>query len=126
MERRRFRVGTAGWIVGLVVSASCAKPPAEAVLRLAETKKSEVELEQQLSQLEERLLGAQAAVHLWQEIGRRHGQVSAVACENASRHLEGIARHLEHQEVKQRLARHVPKARLSFSRSSIGGTITAE
>jgi len=126
MERRGFRVGIAGWAVGLVVSAGCAKPPADAAARLAETKRSEIELERQLWQLEERLLGAQAAVHMWQEIGRRHEQVSAVACENANRHLEGIARHFEHQDSKQRLARKMPTTKRSLSRSSMGGTITSE
>jgi len=126
MEWPGFRVGVVGWMVGLVVSAGCAKPPADAALRLAETKKNEVELEHQLSQLEERLLGAQAAVHLWQEIGRRHEQVSVVACENAGRHLEDVARHLEHQDPRQRLARRAPSAKLSLSRSSMGGTLTPE
>ncbi len=84
MERRGFRVGVGCCVLGLAVASGCVKAPPESAQRLAETKKAEIELEIQLSQLEDRLLGAQAAVHMWQEIGRRHEQVSVVACENAS------------------------------------------
>ena len=128
MERRRgFRVGVGCCVLGLVAAAGCAKAPPESAQRFAETKKSEIELERQLSQLEDRLLGAQAAVHLWQEIGRRHGQVSAVACENAERHLEGIVKHFEHQDEKRRLGhRRVATAKFSLSHTGMGGSLTAD
>jgi hypothetical protein len=111
----------------LVAASGCVEAPAESAQRLAEVKKSEIELEQQLSQLEERLLGAQAAVHMWQEIRRRHEQVSSVACENAERHLEGIFNHFEHQDEKQRGShRRVATAKFSLSHSGIGSNLGAD
>ena len=127
MERRGFRVGVGCCVLGLAVASGCVKAPPESAQRLAETKKAEIELEIQLSQLEDRLLGAQAAVHMWQEIGRRHEQVSVVACENAGRHLEGIVKHFAHQDEKQRSShRHLATAKFSQSRSGMGGTLTAD
>jgi hypothetical protein len=79
----------------------CRGPSAEALNRLAETKRGEAELNQVLSDLEERMLGVQATVQVWQELGRRHRQVSAIACENAGQHLDAIERHAEHQHGKQ-------------------------
>lgn len=126
MERRGFRVGVGCCVLGLVAASGCVRAPAESAQRLVETKKSEIELEQQLSQLEDRLLGAQAAVHMWQEIGRRHEQVSGLACENAERHLEGIAKHFEHQDWKQRASqRRLATAKLSLSHTGISGALTA-
>jgi hypothetical protein len=126
MERRGFGVGVGCCVLGLIAAAGCAKAPPESAQRLAETKRSEIELEHQLSQLEDRLLGAQAAVHMWREIGRRHEQVSAVACENAERHLEGMAKHFEHQDGKQRANhRRLATAKLSLSHTRMGSTFTA-
>jgi hypothetical protein len=127
MERRGFRIGVGCLVLGLAVAFGCAKAPPESVQRLAETKKSEIELEHQLSQLEDRLLGAQAAVHMWQEIGRRHEQVAAVACENAGRHLEGMVKHFEHQDEKKRANhRRLATAKFSLSHTGMGGTLTAD
>jgi hypothetical protein len=83
----------------------CRGPSAEALNRLAETKRGEAELNQVLSDLEDRMLGVQAEVQLWQELGRRRQQVSAIACENASQHLIAIERHVQHQQEKERRGR---------------------
>lgn len=88
--------------VGVV---GCRGPSAEALNRLAETKRGEAELNQTLSDLEDRMLGVQATVQVWQELGRRHQQVSAIACENASQHLVAIERHVGHQQEKRRRKR---------------------
>jgi hypothetical protein len=58
-------------------------------------------LEDQLDQLEERLLADQARVRFWQEMRERHETVSAVACANLGRHAEGIALFEEKQQQKR-------------------------
>ncbi len=57
-------------------------------------------LEEQLDQLEERLLADQARVRFWQQMRERHESVSAVACANLGRHAEGIALFDENQRRK--------------------------
>lgn len=127
MERRGFRLGVGCCVLGLVAAPGCMKAPPESVERLAEAKKSEIELERQLNQLEDRLLGAQAAVHMWREIRRRHEQVSGLACENAERHLEGIFKHFENQDEKQRTShRRVATAKFWLSGSGVGGSLGAD
>jgi len=76
-------------------------------------------LEEQLEQLEERLLADQARVHFWQQMRERHESVSAVACANLGRHAESIALLDEKQREKRDAtarknrvaARFVPGAR---------------
>ncbi len=58
-------------------------------------------LEEQLDQLEERLLTDQARVHFWQQMRERHESVSAVACVNLGRHAESIALLDEKQRDKR-------------------------
>jgi len=94
-------VGISLMAVMAMGGGGCRGRSAEALNRLAETKRGEAELNQALSNLEDRMLGVQATVHVWQELGRRHQQVSAIACENASQHLNAIERHVEHQHEKR-------------------------
>lgn len=127
MERRGFRVGVGCCVLWLGAAIGCVKAPPESAQQLAETKQGEIELEHQLSQLEDRLLGAQAAVHMWQEIGRRREQVSVVACEIAGRHLEGMVKHFAHQVEKRRAShRHLATAKFSLSHTGMGGSLTAD
>lgn len=58
-------------------------------------------MDEQLDQLEERLLADQARVHFWQQMRERHESVSAVACANLGRHAEGIALLDEKQREKR-------------------------
>ena len=58
-------------------------------------------LEEQLDQLEERLLTDQARVHFWQQMRERHESISAVACVNLGRHAESIALLDEKQRDKR-------------------------
>jgi hypothetical protein len=55
-----------------------------------------------LDTVEERLLGNQARVHLWQELGRRHQHVSAIHCQHADNHTKAILAHHEKQTEKAR------------------------
>jgi hypothetical protein len=84
----------------------CTAEPPEAAKRLASVKEESAELDRVLDDVEERLLGNQAQVHLWQELGRRHQSVSALACENLSGHLLEMAKNLDvQQERSQRIRR---------------------
>jgi hypothetical protein len=101
-RRRNVWLGLA--FIGVSLSAGCATPPeeSESERRLASLEAEGREMDAALDTVETRLLGNQANLMLWQELGRRHQQVSAIACENANFHMEGMMRHLEHQEEKAR------------------------
>ena len=97
--RRRWLGLTA---VALWLASGCAAPPEDAEARLAEDLAEEKRMDAALDEVETRLLGNQAKMHLWQELGERHQQVSAIQCRVADEHLMGIARNLEQQERKAR------------------------
>ncbi|HSP81746.1 MAG TPA: hypothetical protein VLQ93_24720 [Myxococcaceae bacterium] len=91
----------AGWL-----SSGCMMaPPEEAEARLEELRAEEERMDAALDEVESRLLWSQSRVHLWQELGRRHQEVSAIQCRVSEQHLEGIARHLEKQEERARKLR---------------------
>ncbi len=90
---------------GLALLAGCANPLPAAEARLAEVKLHGREMDMALDQLEERLLGSQANVELWQEMAQRHQNVSALACENADAHFQGMVKNLERQDEKAHLKR---------------------
>lgn len=103
-------VGKRGWALGvglmaLVLSAGCAQPPPDAEARLAELEAEGQKLDEALDTVEERLLGNQARMHLWQELAERHQQVSAVHCKHAHGNVEAIIEHEERQEEKARRLR---------------------
>ena len=90
--------------MALVAAAGvgCSEPTTEAAERLARVKQEAADLDRVLDDVEERLLGNQAQVHLWQELGRRHQNVSAVACENMSSQVVAMAKNVEVQQVRTR------------------------
>ncbi len=63
--RRAGGGGTSLMAVIALGVVGCRGPSAEALNRLAETKRGEAELNQVLSDLEDRMLGVQAEVQLW-------------------------------------------------------------
>ncbi|HYO56506.1 hypothetical protein [Archangium sp.] len=99
-RRRRWGLGLAA--VALWLSSGCAEPPEDAEARLAELRAEEERMDAAFDEVETRLLGNQAKMHLWQEMERRHQQVSAVQCRVADEHLMAIAKHYERQEAKAR------------------------
>src|SRR5690606_41779496 len=42
----------------------------------------------ELERLEVRLIQSVATTRMWEELGRRHEQVSEIACENAAQHVQ--------------------------------------
>lgn len=99
-RRRRWRLGLAAVALGL--ASGCVAPPDDAEERLAQLQAEEELMDAALDAVETRLLGNQAQMHLWQELERRHQQVSAIQCRVAEEHLQGMAKHLEKQEEKAR------------------------
>jgi len=89
-------------VLVLALSTGCAEPPADAEARLAELEAEGKQMDAALDNVEERLLGNQAQVHLWQELGRRHRQVSAVHCQHANANMAAIVAHHEKQTEKAR------------------------
>lgn len=100
-------VGTRGLalsmgVVALALMAGCAQPPPDAEARLAELEAEGKKMDEALDNVEERLLGNQARMHLWQELGERHKYVSAVHCQHADANLAAMLEHQEKQEEKAR------------------------
>jgi hypothetical protein len=97
------RRGLAGVVI-LGLASGCWAPlgDAEAEARLARLEAEDSRLRAAFDSVETRLLGEQGRVHLWQELGRRHADVSAIQCRVTEQHLAGMARHLEHQADKER------------------------
>jgi hypothetical protein len=89
-------------------------PPADAKARLATLEAEGKALDQAADALEARLLSSQGTVQKWEELATRHREVSALACKVSESHLEGMVRHLERQEEKERRKRRsvVAQARL--------------
>src|SRR5688572_7751694 len=95
------------WL-GLVVAAvslstGCATPAEDdGAARLAALEAEAEEMDAALDMVETRLLGNQAMLMTWQELGRRHKQVSALHCQHSDKHLEAIVTHYKKQEDKAR------------------------
>jgi hypothetical protein len=100
-------VGTRGLalsvaVVALALGSGCAQPPPDAEARLAELEAEGKKMDAALDTVEERLLGNQARMHLWQELGERHKYVSAIHCKHADANLAAMLEHEERQEEKAR------------------------
>ncbi len=97
---RRWGLGLAA--VALWLASGCGSPPEDAEARLAQLEAEDKLMDAALDTVETRLLGNQSKLHLWQEMERRHEQVSAIQCRVADDHLMAIAKHYEKQEAKAR------------------------
>jgi hypothetical protein len=95
------------WALLAVLAAAglaCDQSP-RAAERLSRLNAQGAEMERALEDVEERLLGNQARVHMWEEMGRRHQHVSALACENVSAHVVEMTKRLDLQHEKRRVRR---------------------
>lgn len=109
-------VGKKGWALSgvvLALAAGCAAPPPDAEARLAVLEAEGERMDAALDTVEARLLATQARMHLWQELGERHQQVSAIHCKHADANLAAMLEHREKQDQKARKLRrrrHVASA----------------
>lgn len=99
----------AGWMVAAAVAVGpltvgCEVGPsrAEEARRLEEIQRDGDALTQAADDLEDRMLADQANLLLWQELARRHKQVSAIATTNNAEHFSSMVELLEHQAEKAR------------------------
>ena len=102
------RHGTLGAVAVLLLGGAmsgCEVSAEESQARLARLEADEQRMDAALDAIEVRLLGNQAQLHLWGEMERRHGQVSAIQCQVSQEHLKGMAEFLRRQEEKERLQR---------------------
>src|SRR4051794_39129198 len=112
------RVGAAGC---LVASIGCFQPPAEAQARLEQTREEGVALGRALDQVEERLLGNQAKIQLWQELEDRHREVTQVACTNSAFHLTQMGALKEQQAQKVRRKKRGEVVTFQGTEGGMGG-----
>lgn len=123
MERGRNRaVLLAAIVLAALASSGCSSPPDEAVERLAEVRRSGEELDRSVKELEGRLLGIQANVLLWQELARRHRQVSAIAIVNQTEHLEAMLKLFDKQQEKSRKHR---RRRTAAAQACLSGAVAS-
>lgn len=102
MGIRRKWLGVSIAAVGLFLGAGCSGPSPEDVARLAALEAEGEEMDTVLDSVEERLLGNQAMLQTWQELGRRHQDVTQLHCQTADSHLVALMKHYEKQEEKGR------------------------
>ena len=75
---------------------------AQAEQRLAVLETEAAQLDAALDTVEERLLGNQAQLQLWAELGRRHKQVSAVHTQQSGAHFEAMVAYMDRVQEKAR------------------------
>jgi len=117
------RIGRALAATGVVLlgATGCFSPPAEALARLEQVKAEGEALENAVDSLEERFLGNQANLAMWDEMARRHRMVSEVACKNHTEHFDQMVKKIVSMEEKARTLRRRRVARTSDA----NGTVTA-
>ena len=89
-------------LLGLGATGCTGGAPAEDAQRIAALEAEGEQLDQALDTVEERLLGNQAQLQLWAELGRRHKQVSLVHTQHANAHLEQMVAFIERTQEKSR------------------------
>jgi hypothetical protein len=87
---------------GLLFGTGCSSSSSEAEQRLAALEAEGEEMDNALDTVEERLLGNQAMLQTWQELGRRHQDVTQLHCQTADPHMVALMKHYEKQEEKGR------------------------
>ncbi|WP_371878239.1 hypothetical protein [Myxococcus landrumensis] len=91
--------------VGVVVTTGCSMPSDEARARLAALEAEAEQMDAVLDNVEERLLGNQAMLQTWQELGRRHQEVTQLHCQTSDAHMLARLKHYEKMEERVRQSR---------------------
>ncbi|ABF91645.1 putative lipoprotein [Myxococcus xanthus DK 1622] len=89
-------------VMGLSLGTGCMSPSQEAQERLAALEAEGEAMDAVLDSVEERLLGNQAMLQTWQELGRRHQQVTQLHCETSDPHMIAMMKHYKKQEDRAR------------------------
>ncbi|WZX19927.1 hypothetical protein NVS55_01990 [Myxococcus stipitatus] len=91
--------------VGVAVTTGCSTPSEEARARLAALEAEAEQMDAVLDNVEERLLGNQAMLQTWQELGRRHQEVTQLHCQTSDAHMLARMKHYEKMEERVRQSR---------------------
>lgn len=113
MDVRRGTLALVGLVLLGVAFAACqASPPTDAQARLASVEAEGQALTQAADGLEARLLAGRSALAHWEEMARRHREVSAVACRvNEGHQLDmGRARLSVRKPPRERVVAKAPEA----------------
>ncbi|NVJ00236.1 hypothetical protein [Myxococcus sp. SDU36] len=90
-------------VMGLsLLGTGCMSPSQEAQERLAALEAEGEAMDAVLDSVEERLLGNQAMLQTWQELGRRHQEVTQLHCETSDPHMVAMMKHYKKQEDRAR------------------------
>ena len=106
--------------VGLMLLPGCYGDPPDAKERISALERQDAELHGAVDQLEEKLLGNQAMMHTWEELGRRHQQVSAIVVRNNLEHFDQMVLHMQEQQEK---ARKLRRSRVAEAEVSAHGPV---
>jgi len=101
---RRKWLGLAA-VMGVFLGTGCTSSSREAQERLAVLEAEGKAMDEVLDSVEERLLGNQAMLQTWQELGRRHRQVTQLHCESSDPHMVAMMNHYKKQEERARQLR---------------------
>lgn len=121
-----MRIGRALVVIafGLLGATGCFSPSEESLARLEAVKAEGEELTLAVEGLEERFLGNQASLILWDELARRHQTVSAVACKNHTEHFDEMVKKIAAQEEKARTLRRRRVAQAGGSSGTVASNAT--
>jgi hypothetical protein len=99
--------GRRGWMAMAVLAtalgtSACGPSRDEAETRLAELEADDQAMDAAFDEVEERLLGNQSKVHMWAELQRRHGHVSALHIASTDEHLNAMLKHVDKFQNKSK------------------------
>lgn len=101
---RRMWLGLAA-VAGFAMSTGCGQSHEDSEARLAALEAEGKQMDQALDAVEDRLLGSQGRLAMWNELGRRHQEVSAIQCKVADAHMAAILKHEDKQNQKARMVK---------------------
>lgn len=107
--------------IGLL-GTGCFEPPPESLARLEAVKAEGDALEAKIEKIEDRFLWTQSNVMLWDELARRHKQISAIAVTNQGSHFNEMVRKMEDQAEK---ARRLKRSRVAQAEGGESTTTVA-
>jgi hypothetical protein len=117
-----FVAAAAGAAWTFLGPARAADPAGEVVVWTAA---DQLRLEEQIAEVEERLLGSQARVGFWDELRARHETVSEVACANLTEHVVAMERRAPKPQAAPRTVQ-ARRAPAPAPRVAAGGPVVAE
>ncbi len=115
-------------LITLLFCGACAVPPAsDRDVRLARNESDHRALMAQLDDLQARLLVGAERVRFWEEMGKRHQSVSAIAVTSLEAHAIAMAQYLERdQERSRRTPGRLRQARVASVRAAEGTGIAEQ